>query len=48
MKNTKKLIEEFEKGSGEEKIWRIKLNPEVEEFRRMELLGKYMAKLLYG
>ena len=27
---------------------KIKLNPEAEEFKRMELPGKYMAKLLYG
>ena len=27
---------------------KTKLNSRVEEFRRMELLGKYMAKLLYG
>ena len=27
---------------------KIKLNPEVEEFKRMELPGKCMAKLLYG
>jgi len=26
----------------------IKLNPEAEEFRRGELLGRYTAKLLYG
>ena len=43
----------------EEKIWgrntknkteekkEIKLNPEVEEFKRGELPGRYMAKLLY-
>jgi len=48
-------IEEFEKERFEEEIWRIrikkekemKLNPEAEEFRRGELLGKYTAKLLY-
>ena len=47
LKNAEELIKEFEKGSREEKIQRIKLNLEVEEFRRMELPGKYMAKLLY-
>ena len=26
----------------------MKLNPEADEFRRRELLGRYMAKLLYG
>ena len=56
LKNARKKIEEFEKGRFEEEIQRIrvkkgkemKLNPEVEEFRRGELPGKYMAKLLYG
>ena len=26
----------------------IKLNPEVEEFKREKLLGRYTVKLLYG
>ena len=26
----------------------MKLNPEAEEFKREELPGRYMAKLLYG
>ena len=51
-----KKVEEFEKRRFDEEIWRIqvrkgkemKLNPEAEEFRRRELLGRYMAKLLYG
>ena len=56
MKNAMGKVEEFEKGIFEEEIWRIKmkkgkemkLNLEAEEFRRGELPGKYMAKLLYG
>jgi len=56
LKNAMEKVEEFEKGRFEEEIQRIrmkkgkemKLNPEAEEFRRGELLGKYMAKLLYG
>ena len=48
MKNAMKKVEEFEKGRFEEEIRRIKLNPEVEEFKRGELPGKYTAKLLYG
>ena len=56
MKNVMEKIEEFEKERFKEEIWRIKmkkekeikLNLEAEEFRRGELLGKYMAKLLYG
>jgi len=30
-----------------EKLWKVKLNPKVEEFRRSELLGKYTVKLLF-
>ena len=49
-------VEEFEKGRFEKEIQRIKikrvkemkLNPEVEEFKRGELPGRYTAKLLYG
>ena len=56
LKNAREKIEEFEKGRFEEEIQRIrvkkekemKLNPEAEEFRRRELSGRYMAKLLYG
>ena len=56
MKNAREKIEEFETGRFEEEIQRIrvkkgkemKLNPEAEEFRRRELSGRYMAKLLYG
>jgi len=56
LKNAREKIEEFKKGRFEEEIQRIKLkkrkeiklNPEVEEFKREELLGRYMVKLLYG
>ena len=55
LKNVIEKIEEFEKGRFKEEIQRIrikkekeiKLNPEAEEFRRGELLGRYTAKLLY-
>ena len=55
LKNAREKIEEFEKGRFKEEIRRIrmkkgkemKLNPEAEEFRRGELPGKYIAKLLY-
>ena len=43
LKNAKELIEEFEQG-------RIKVKRqegEVNEYKRMELLGKYTAKVLY-
>jgi len=49
LKNVEELIEEFEQGGVEvrqqEKVERKK---EVDEYKRMELPGKYMAKLLYG
>ena len=56
LKNAMEEIEEFEKGRFEEEIRRIKikkgkeikLNPEVEEFKRGKLPGRYMVKLLYG
>ena len=28
-------------------MWEIKLNSNIEEFRRSELLGKYIAKILF-
>ena len=54
--NTKELVDEFEgrlntKVRQQEKIEvgrKVKGNPEVEEYRRSKLLGKYMAKLLYS
>jgi len=56
LKNAMKKVEEFEKGRFEEEIQRIrikkgkemKLNLEAEEFKRRELPGRYMVKLLYG
>ena len=44
MKNTKELIEEFEQGGVEVR----RQEREVDEYKRMELPGKYTAKLLYG
>jgi len=44
LKNAEKLIKEFERG---EVIVRRQVEEE-EECKRMELLGKYTAKLLYG
>ena len=56
LKNIMKKVEEFEKGRFEEEIQRIrikkekkkKLNLEAEKFKRGELPGRYIAKLLYG
>jgi len=44
LKNAEELIEEFE----QEGIEVRRQEGEVEEYRKMELLGKYTAKLLYG
>ncbi len=44
LKNMKELIEKFEWGGIEVR----RQEGEVDEYRRMESLGKYMAKLLYG
>ena len=43
LKNAEKLIEEFEQEGIE-----VRRQEKVKEYRRMELLGKYTAKLLYG
>ncbi len=44
MKNAEELIEEFEQRG----IKVRRQEGEVEEYKRMELPGKYTAKLLYG
>ena len=44
LKNAEELIEEFEKGGVEIR----RQEKEEDEYKRMELLGKYMAKVLYG
>ena len=31
-----------------EQRWKVKMNPETEEFRKRELLRRYTVKLLYG
>jgi len=43
LKNAEELIEEFEQGGVEVR----QQEREVDEYRRMELLGKYTVKLLY-
>ena len=52
----RELVDEFEgrisaevrQQEGIDKMWKIKLNPNMEEFRKSELLGKYIAKILFG
>jgi len=49
LKNVEELIEEFEKGGIEVKRQeKIEKRKEEDEYRRIELLGKYMAKFLDG
>jgi len=56
LENAKELVDEFEgrlsievrRQKRVEQRWRVKLNPRADEFRRSELLGKYIAKLLFG
>ena len=55
MKNAKELVDEFEERleaklrqqEGMDKMWKIKLNPNTEEFKRSELPGKYIVKILF-
>ena len=60
LKNVMDLVEEFEKEIREEEIQQVEkrkgkqkaiereLNPEAEEFKRSELPGKYIARILFG
>ena len=56
LKNAMGKVEEFKKGRFDKEIQRIrikkekemKLNLEIEEFKREKLPERYMAKLLYG
>ena len=56
LENARELVDKFEermsaevrRQEGIEKRWKVKLNPKVEEFRRSELLKKYMEKILFG
>ena len=56
MRNARELVDEFEgrlsvEVRRQEKIEqgeRIKKNPRAEEYKRSELLGQYMVKLLYS
>jgi len=48
LKNAEELIEEFEREEIEvRRQEEIEKKKEVDKYRRMELPGKYMAKLLY-
>ena len=49
LKNTGELIEVFEKGGVEvRRQEKIEKKKKEDEYKRMELPGKYTAKLLYG
>jgi len=56
LENARELVNEFKEKLGAEvkrqkrtkERWKVKLNPRADEFKRSELLEKYMAKLLFG
>jgi len=51
LKNAKELVDDFEQRVGTEIRCQkevVEKKREKEEYRKMELLGKYTAKLLYG
>ena len=60
LKNAINLVEEFKKEIKEEEIQQVEkkkekqrvieveLNSEAEEFKRSELLGKYIVRILFG
>jgi len=49
LKNAEELIEEFEKeGVKIRQQEKIEKRKEEDKYRRIELLGKYMARVLYG
>jgi len=56
LENAKEFINEFEERleievrqqEGIDKMWKIKLNPNVEKYRRSEILEKYIVKILFG
>jgi len=41
-------VRQVEKRKGKQKVIEVELNPEVEEFKRSELPGKYIVKILFG
>ena len=48
LKNAKELVDDFEERMGAEVRWQVgEREAEEKEYKRMELPGKYMAKLLY-
>jgi len=49
LRNTKELVNDFEGRLGVEVRQQVgERKAKREKYRRMELLGKYMVKLLYG
>ena len=56
LENARKLVDEFKermsveirRQEGIKEKQKVKLNPKIEEFKRSELLRKYIAKILFG
>ena len=44
----KEEIQQIEKEKEKQRIVKVELNPEAEEFKRSKLLGKYIARILFG
>ena len=40
-------VRQVEKRKGKQKVIEVELNPEVEEFKRSELPGKYIVRILF-
>ena len=55
LENVRKLVDEFEgrmevevgQQEGLDKVWKVKLNLNMKEFRRSELLVKYNVRILF-
>ena len=41
-------VQQVEKRKGKQRVIEVELNPEVEEFKRSKLPGKYTVRILFG
>ena len=48
LEHARELVDEFKGRQSIEVRRQEEVNPKVKEFKRMDLLGRYMVKLLYG
>jgi len=47
-KEIREEVRQVEKRKGKQKMIEVELNPEAEEFKRSELSGKYIVRILFG